>query len=116
MTHWRAIAVGCVAIWPVTVPKQHSHKGVAMLCPPVGDSRNLVRKGQGLVVVGGRLGLVLWGLYTMKRDMSIPLMIMVNCTFPITPSRLLPLVRRKMKTKQKTEKEICQCGLCWCHT
>ena len=83
--------MGCVAIWPATVPNQLSLKGVAMLCPPVEDSHNPVRKDQGIVDVGGRLGLVQWGLCMMKRDMNIPLTIMVNYTFPITPSRLLPL-------------------------
>ena len=33
MIHSLATAVGCVAIWPVTVPKIHNHKEeVAMLC------------------------------------------------------------------------------------
>ena len=33
MIHLHVIAVGCVAIWPVTVPKIHNHKEeVAMLC------------------------------------------------------------------------------------
>ena len=35
-----------MAIWPVTVPKQLSHKGVAMLCPPVEDSQNPGIKAQ----------------------------------------------------------------------
>ena len=83
--------MGCVAIWPVTVPKHRSHEGVAILCPLVVDSHNLVKKGQGLVDVGGRLGLVQWGLYMMMKDMNILLMTMVNYTFPITLSRLLPL-------------------------
>ena len=91
MILWRAIVVGCMAIWPATVPNQRSRKGVAMLCPPVEDSHNPVRKGQGIVDEGGRLGLVQWGSYTMMRDMNIPLMTTVNYTFPITPRRLLPL-------------------------
>ena len=46
MTHWRVTAAGCVATSPVTVPKQLSHEGVAMLCPPEEDSLNLGRKAQ----------------------------------------------------------------------
>ena len=110
--------MGCVPTWPVTVLKQHNHKEVAMLALPVEDSRNPVRKGQGIVVVEGRLGLVLWESCMMKRDMNIPLMTMVNYTFPITPSRLLPLerLRRKRKNKQKTKKVLCQCSRYWCYT
>ena len=44
--------VGCVAIWPVTVPKRSSHKGVAVLCPPVGISPNLGKKALEDVDVG----------------------------------------------------------------
>ena len=58
MMLWPVIAVGCVAIWPVTVPKQHSHKGVAMLCPPVEISQNLGKKALEDVVVDGQFGSV----------------------------------------------------------
>ena len=111
-----ATGVGCVAIWPMTVPKQHSHREVAMLALPMEDSRNPVKKSQG--VVEGRLGLALWESCMMKRDMNIPLMTMVNYMYPITPSRLLPLerLRRKRKNKQKTKKVLCQCIHCWCYT
>ena len=61
MIHLHVIAVGCVAIWPVTVPKKRSRPGVAMSCPPVELSTNPVTKGQGVVAEGGRLVLVQWG-------------------------------------------------------
>ena len=50
--------MGCVAIWPVTVPKRSSHKGVAMLCPPVEISPNLGKKALEDVVVDGQFGSV----------------------------------------------------------
>ena len=40
MIHLLVIAAGCVAIWPVTVPKRRSRQGVAMWCPPVELSTN----------------------------------------------------------------------------
>jgi len=30
LIHWLATAVGCVAIWPVTVPKRCRHRGVSI--------------------------------------------------------------------------------------
>ena len=50
--------VGCVAIWPVTVPKRSNHKGVAMLCPPVEISLNPGKKALVDVVVDGQFGSV----------------------------------------------------------
>ena len=38
--------MGCVAIWLVTVPNQHSHREVAMLALPVENSRNPYKKVQ----------------------------------------------------------------------
>ena len=48
MTHWHAIGAGCVAIWPVTAPKpdMFSHREVAMLALPAGNSLNPCRKAQ----------------------------------------------------------------------
>ena len=40
MTRWHAIAMGCVAIWPVTVPKQCSHREVELPTLPVEDLLN----------------------------------------------------------------------------
>ena len=108
-----------MAIWPATVPKiSSSHREVEFLSLPVGDSLNPARKGQGIVAEEGRLGLVPWELFMMMRDMSIPLTIKVNYTFPTTLRKLLPLVRmrRKRIKIQKTKKVLCQCSLCWCYT
>ena len=54
MIPWRAIVVGCVATWPVTVPKELSHKGVAILCPLVEASRNPGKKVQDSVEEDGQ--------------------------------------------------------------
>ena len=58
MILWPVIAVGCVAIWPVTVPKQHNHKGVVMLCPPVEIFQNLGKKALEGEVVDGQFASV----------------------------------------------------------
>ena len=47
MTHWHVTGAGCVAIWPVTVPKNlYSHREVAMLALPEEHLANLGRKAQ----------------------------------------------------------------------
>ena len=119
MILWLVIAVGCVAIWPATVPKiGSSHREVETLSLPEEDSLDPAKKGQGTVEEEGRLGLVQWGSFMMKRDMNIPLTIKVNCTSPTNLRKLLPSVRmRRKKIKiQKTKKVLCQCGHCWCCT
>ena len=45
MTHWHVTDVGCVAIWPVTVPNRHRHKGVSMQGPPKGTFSKSGQKG-----------------------------------------------------------------------
>ena len=46
LTRLLATGVGCVAIWPVTVPRpvMHSHREVAMLALPEEDSHNPGKK------------------------------------------------------------------------
>ena len=48
LTRLLATGAGCVAIWPVTVPKpdMHSHREAAMLALPVEDFLNLHKKVQ----------------------------------------------------------------------
>ena len=47
MTHWHVTGVGCVAIWPVTVPRNLcNHREVAMLALPEEHSANPGRKAQ----------------------------------------------------------------------
>ena len=73
MILWRVIAMGCMAIWPVTIPSSDSsHREVEFLSLPAVDSLNPAKKGQEIVDEVGKLDLVRWGSYTMKRDMNIP--------------------------------------------
>ena len=58
LTRWLATDVGCVAIWPVTVPNRSSHKGVAMQCPLMEISPNLGKKAHVDVVVVYQFGSV----------------------------------------------------------
>ena len=108
-TRWHVIVVGCVAIWPATIPKMRRHREVAFLALSVGNLLNPAKKGQEIVDEVGKLGLVRWGSYMMKRDMSIPSTTKVNYTYPTIPRKLLPLerLRRKKIKLQKTEKDIC---------
>ena len=52
MILWLAIVVGCVAIWPVTVPKICSHREVAILALPVESFLNPCKEAQKDVDVG----------------------------------------------------------------
>ena len=61
-----------------------------MLALPAELSHNPAKEGQETVVVEGRLGLVQWESYMMKKGMNTQLTNKVSYTFPTTPSRLLP--------------------------
>ena len=43
-THWHVIDVGCMAIWPATVPRMRHHREVAFLALSVERLLNLCRK------------------------------------------------------------------------
>ena len=61
MTHWHVTGVGCVAIWPVTVPNpgMHRHREVAMLALPEGDFLNPGKKAHSVdEAVEGKSGSV----------------------------------------------------------
>ena len=62
MIRWLVTGVGCVAIWPATVPKLalHRPREVAMLALPAEFSHNPAKKGLKIVVGEGRLGMVQW--------------------------------------------------------
>ena len=116
---WHVTGAGCMAIWPVTVlVPVHSrrHWGVPTLALPMEHSANSDKKAQEDVaeVAGCVLGALM--CYMMRTGTHIPWMMQVTCTFPSTLHRMLATVRLrwKNKTQQKTEKDICQCGLCWC--
>ena len=79
------IGVGCVAIWPVTVPKlEQRHMGVEMLSLPNVNSLNRGKKAQE-VEVEAEVGLLDSGAstsYTTRPGMSIRWTMQVNCMSP----------------------------------
>ena len=72
MIPWLATAVGCVAIWPVIVPKRPSHREVVLLTLPVGNRLNLYTEAQEAEdVVIDRFDLVASASCTMTRVINI---------------------------------------------
>ena len=115
---WLATGVGCVVIWPVTVPKLEQHRReVAMLALPMEHSLNPGKKTQEDVAEVARCDLGALMCCMMRTGIPIPWMMQVNCTSPSNLHQILAMVRlrRENKIKQKAKKDICQCGLCWCH-
>ena len=101
MIHWLVTGAGCVAIWPVTVPKpvMHSHREVAMLALPMEDSLNLGKKAHNVdEAVDGKSGSVPLMYCMMGTGMNIPWTMQVSCTSHWTMDTLLP---RKVKWKMK---------------
>ena len=109
-THWRATDVGCVAIWPVTAPKICSHREVVLPTLPVENLSNPCRKAQEVEAEGtGRSGSVASASYMMMRVTNTPSMTRDSCMCRWTLDRLLLVerLRRKLKNKQKTKKDLC---------
>ena len=103
LTRLLATGAGCVAIWPVTVPKpvMHSHREVAILALPVEDSHNPGKEAHKEdVAVVGKSGSVPLMCCMMGTGMNIPWTMQVNCTSHWTLDRLLPrrLKRKMIKT------------------
>ena len=46
MIPWHVIAVGCVAIWPATIPKMCNHREAALLALPGGNLLNPCNEAQ----------------------------------------------------------------------
>ena len=114
---WRAIDVGYVAIWPVTAPTMCSLREVVLPTLPVENLSNLCRKAQEAEAEGiGRSDSAVSASFMTMRVTSTPSMMKGSCMYRWILGRLLPVVRmrRKMKKKQKTKKDVCQCG-CWMH-
>ena len=112
------IGVGCVAIWPVTVPKlEHRHREVAMLALPKEISPNLGKNAHVDVVVVDQFGSVAGTSCTMRLAMSILLIMLASCTCHWALNRLWSRERLRWKIlkKQKTKKDLCECGRCRCH-
>ena len=117
MTHWLVIAVGCVAIWPATVPKMCRHREVAFLALSAVNLLNPCKKAQEdedeEVVQYASVDSM---SCMTKRETSILLMMLANSMCHWKLYRLwTSLLRRKNHKIQKTKQDLCQCGLCWCH-
>ena len=113
-----ATAVGCVAIWPVTVPNLLSHREVALPALPEENLHNPCIEAQE---VEAEVGLFDSGasMSCMTRlGMSTQWTMQVNCTSPSDMNLLRPMrrLRRKNQRKQKTEKNLCQSSRCWSYT
>ena len=107
-----------MAIWPVTVlnPVVHSPREVAMLALPVEDSLNPGIKAQEDVDVVGKSDSRASTSYMTMRVILTPSMMQSNCVCPwILDRLLLSLLRRKLKSKEKTKKVLHQCSRYWCY-
>ena len=101
-THWLVSGVGCVAIWPMTVPKNRlSRREVAMLALPKGIILDLGEGAQEIAVMAVKFDLGASAFYTMRTGRCIPWMKQVNCTSPSKSNILLAeekeLRRKKVK-------------------
>ena len=110
LIHWLVIGVGCVAIWPVTVPPPTASRWeVAQVALPVEHFPNQGKKAHREVVdvVGKSDSRASTPCMTMRVILT-PLMMQGSCMCPwILDRLLLSLLRRKLKNKQKTKKVLC---------
>ena len=118
MTHWHVTDAGCVAIWPATVPKICTHREVALLALLAGNLLNLCNEAHVVEVEGiDRSGSVASASCTTMRVTNTPSTMQDSCMCRLNLGRLLSVERLgwKMKKKQKTKKDLCQCGCCKYH-
>ena len=105
--------MGCVAIWPVTVPKQCSRREVELPTLPVEDLLNPCSEAHVAEVEGiDRFDSVASVFCMTMRVTNTPLMMQDNCMCHLNLNRLLSMERLRWKVRktQKTEKDLCQCG------
>ena len=94
--------MGCVAIWPVTVPKtKFSRRGVEMLSLPMGERLNPANQGQEIVDVVDRSGLVVSASCITMREIHTPLMMQDNCMYHSNLDKLLSRERMRRKIQIK---------------
>ena len=92
-THWHAIVVGCVAIWPATVPKQRSHREVELPTLPVEDLLNPCSEAHEAEEEAiGRSDSVASVSCMTTRVTNTPLMMQDNCMCHLNSGRLLSMV------------------------
>ena len=99
---WLATGAGCVAIWPVTVPKlEQRRREVAMLALPVEHSSNPGTKAHSVVEEEvGKSGSLASMFCMMMRVTPTPLMKQDNCMCHWTLGKLLPSqLRWKLQMK-----------------
>ena len=116
---WLVTSEGYVAIWPMTVPKlEQHHREVAMQALPRKKFLNPGIKAQKLEAEVGLFDSRASTFYMTRPGMSTQWTMQVNCTSPSDMNVLRPKrrLRRKNPKKQKTEKDLCQCGYCKHHT
>ena len=70
--------MGCMTIWPVTVPKRPSRREAAMLALPMENSHNPGKKAQNLEVVVDKSDSEDLVSYTTMRVINIPSMMQGN--------------------------------------
>ena len=99
-TRWHVIAVGYVAIWPVTAPTICSHREVELPTLPVENLSNLCRKAHVAEAEGiGRSDSVASASSMMMRVTSTPSMTRDSCMCHWILGRLLPMERMRRKSK-----------------
>ena len=87
-TRWHVIAVGCMAIWPVTVPRMRRHREVAFLALPVVNFLNPGKKAQKEEEEVGQFDSEASMSYMTRLEMNFQWMMQVNCTSPLDSNKL----------------------------
>ena len=111
MILWRAIGVGCVVIWPVTIPAlAHSRLAWAMLALLIEVLSNPGRQNQKEVEKD--VCKFDWGAsmyYTMRLGINTLWIMQVSCTSHSDSNKLLLTgrLRRKNQMKQNIKKALC---------
>ena len=107
-----ATAVGCVAIWPVTVPNLLSHREVALPALPEENLHNPCIEAQEEEAEVGLFGSGASMSCMTRLGMNTQWTMQDNCTSPLAMNLLRPRrrLRRKSLKTQKTKKDLCECG------
>ena len=93
MIHWLVTGVGCVAIWPATVPKNlYNPREVAMLALPEGHSTHPGKKAHEDEDVVARSVSGASMYYMMRTEMLFPWTMQVNCMSLSNMNKLLAMV------------------------
>ena len=89
LIHWRVIGAGCMAIWPVTIPKlEQCHKEVAMQALPKENSLNPGKKAQKNVEEVGQFDSGASMSYMTRLGMNTQWTMQHNCTSPSDSNQL----------------------------